>query len=148
MQFNEYLVKLIKTTRELENLDFFMGKAKLSKTEFRLMQEILVEREKGKGVISSELARRLGVTRSAISQVVTRLEERGIVKRVPSDTDKKIAYVELSEYTITLFEEQCARANVCIERVAAEFGEERLKNLIKENEELFAVFRKINAEKN
>jgi DNA-binding MarR family transcriptional regulator len=48
-------------------------------------------------LISTRLADRLGITRSAISQIVGKLEECGAVRRVPDAVDRKIAYVELTE---------------------------------------------------
>lgn len=143
MEINKYLVKLIQSIKDMESLNLFMGGAQLSKTEFRLLQEIVMEEEKGNKIISSELARRLGITRSAISQIVTKLEEKNIVRRVGSDTDKKIAYIELSEYTMEIFEKQCREANAIMERVVAEFGEEKLQKLFKANDEFAAVLNKV-----
>lgn len=133
MEINEYLVKFFQIVREMENLDFFSGVSKLSRTEFRLLREIVMEEEKGKMIISSELARRLGITRSAVSQIVTKMEERGIVQRVDSPTDRKIAYIRLSESSLAVFEEQCKEANGIMRQVIAELGEEKMK-------ELFAAF--------
>ena len=130
MEINEYLVKLFCITKSMEGIDLFADAAKLSKTEFRLIREILLEREKGAEIISSELARRLGITRSAISQIVTKLEERNIVCRVDSPTDKKIAYIRLSEHALAVFEEQCMQANIIINRVVEKMGAERMNTLI------------------
>lgn len=143
MEINNYLVKLIETAKGLEKLDFFMGKATLSKTEFRLLQEVVIEQEKGKDIISSELARRLGVTRSAISQIVTKLERENIVKRTASETDRKIAYIRLSDYASSMFMQQCERANSAMEELVAMFGEERLDRFITEYDELCKAFCKI-----
>lgn len=146
MEINSYLIKLLQIAKELEGIDFFLGKAELSKTEFRLLREVIVERDKGKDIISSELARRLGVTRSAVSQIVTKLEEKNIVKRTASSTDKKIAYIQLSEYSASLFEEQCRSANSFIERAIEEFGEQRLQNLFSEYDAMLKICCKIKKE--
>ena len=143
MEINEYLVKLFQTIKEMEELNLFADTAKLSKTEFRLIREILLEREKGKGIISSELARRLGITRSAISQVVTKLEGQGIVKRTPSPTDRKIAYIELSERSMGVFEDQCVNANKIIEQVVDELGEEKMQTLISAYDEFLEAFSRV-----
>lgn len=146
MEINEYLIKLIQTTKDMESLDLFPEASKLSKTEFRLLREIIMERERGNGIISSELSRRLGITRSAISQIVTKMEERGIVRRVASPTDRKIAYVQLSEASLALFEEQCAQANRLVERVTEEFGKERICALIEQYDELSAIVERVRKE--
>lgn len=143
MEINEYLIKLINAAKELENLDFFMGKATLTRTEFRLVQEVVEESERGKNIISSELARRLGITRSAISQIVTKLEQKNIVKRTAAKYDKKIAYICLSDYAATMFRKQCENANAIMEEIEARFGKERLEKFMAEYDELREVFRDV-----
>ena len=131
MEINEHLIKFIQITKDMENLDLFADAAKLSRTEFRMIREILMEREKGKDIISSELARRLGITRSAVSQVVTKLEARNIVMRTDAPNDRKIAYVRLTEHSLSVFEEQCAQANAIMECVSATLGEKKIDELVK-----------------
>ncbi len=130
MEINEYLIHFIRVAKEMEDLNLFSDAARLSRTEFRMIREILMEREQGRDIISSELARRLGITRSAVSQVVTKLESRGIVMRTAAPDDKKIAYVRLTEHSISVFEEQCAQANVVMEYVGKKLGEKKMKNLL------------------
>lgn len=130
MEINEYLLKLFRTIKDMEELNLFPEAAKLTKTEFRLIREIVLEEERGKCIISSELARRLGITRSAISQIVSKLEARDIVRRIDSPTDKKIAYIRLSDRAISIFEEQCKQANEIIGRVVEKMGEKKLHALI------------------
>ncbi len=143
MEINEYLVKFFQIEKELEDVELFAQKSKLSDTEFRMIREILLEREKGKDIISSELARRLGITRSAVSQIVTKLEKQGIVRRTASDTDRKIAYVRLSDHAIAVFEEQCAYANGIIEEVVAEFGVDKMDELIASCKALSRTFTQV-----
>lgn len=142
MEINKYFVRMLQSIKTLDGIDFFMGKAKLSQTEFRLILEVILEREKGRDIISSELARRLGITRSAVSQIVTKLEERDIVKRVASPTDRKIAYVQLSDSAISIFNEQLSHLNQVMDSVLQEYGEERLQSLLQEYDEFAKAFRR------
>ncbi len=139
METNEYLVKLFKVIKDMESLDLFSDAAKLSKTEFRLVREVVMEGKEGKDIISSELARRLGITRSAVSQVVTKLEQRDVVKRTAAPDDRKIAYIRLSDRSMAIFEEQCKQANAIIEAVVEELGDEKIRKLIAEYEEFSAA---------
>ena len=111
MENGKYLNKLILTVKFLEELNMLPANANLTQTEFRLIREIVVEREAGNQIISSEIARRLNITRSAVSQLVTKLEKRGIVKRMASPTDRKIFYVVLTESSIAVFKRQCDEVN-------------------------------------
>ena len=139
MEINEYLVKSFEVLGSMENVDFFAGVNNLSRTEFRLLREVILESEKGKNIISSELARRLGITRSAVSQIVTKMEQRGIVKRVASPTDRKIAYICLSESTMAVFEEQCRHANETMQRIVDIYGEDKIRIFFEEYDALRKV---------
>lgn len=135
MEINEYLLKFICISKRMEETDLFADAAKLSKTEFRLIREILMEAENGRKIISSELARRLGITRSAVSQIVGKLESRGIVKRTAAPDDRKIAYIELSDHSLAVYEEQCRQANEIMEAVAAKLGKNKMDRLVAGYEE-------------
>ena len=143
MEINKYLVKLIQVIKDMEELNLFSDAAQLTRTEFRLLQEIAIEREKGKEIISSELARRLGVTRSAVSQIVTKLEKEDIVKRTAAPDDKKIAYVCLSDRALGMLEEQTRYANAVLEQTAIEYGEEALETLLRSYDRFVEVIGRV-----
>lgn len=132
IEINEYLLKLFHLVKDLGDIDFFWGKAKLSRTEFRILWEVANEQCEGRDIISSELARRIGITRSAVSQIVAKLEKNGIVKRVGSEYDRKIAYIRLTDEAKETFLQQARQANEFADRVLAEFGKERLDKLLAE----------------
>lgn len=146
MESGKYLNKLILTVKFMEGIDMMPTNANLTQTEFRLIREIVMEREAGNQIISSELARRLNITRSAVSQLVTKLEKRGIVKRAASPTDRKIFYVVLSDASLAVFNQQCSEANKLINQVVGEFGKEKTDKLIELAEEFAAVFDKLRKE--
>lgn len=135
IEINEYLLKLFHLVKDLGDIDFFWGKAKLSRTEFRILWEVANEQCEGRDIISSELARHIGITRSAVSQIVAKLEKNGIVKRVGSEYDRKIAYIRLTDEAKETFMQQARQANEFAERVLAEFGRERLDKLLDESRE-------------
>ena len=143
MEINEYLIKCFQLMRNMENIDFFAGAHELSRTEFRLLREVILEEEKGMNIISSELARRLGITRSAVSQIVTKMEKDGIVTRVDSPTDRKIAYICLSQNARAVFEEQCKEANATMERIVEEIGEEKVNQFFSLYDELRKAIDKV-----
>jgi DNA-binding MarR family transcriptional regulator len=61
------------------------------------MNEIVYATGTGERLISTQLASRLGITRSAVSQIVAKMEKDGALRRVPDAVDRKIAYVELTD---------------------------------------------------
>lgn len=145
MVLNEYLIKFLNVIKDVDCLNLFNDSAKLTKTEFRLLREVLIEGESGHDVISSELARRLGITRSAVSQIVSKLEKQKIVVRVPSAVDKKIAYIRFSEQAYAVFEEHCHQANHLLEEVVSELGTDKMDMLVSSFQELINAVKRIRA---
>ena len=96
-QNEEYLLRIFSILKYMENISLVNKKTCLNDSELRLLGEIFTAKREGKRLISTQLADRLNITRSAISQMVNKLEKGGIVKRVPDAVDRKIAYIELSE---------------------------------------------------
>ena len=82
------------------------------------------------------------MTRSAISQIVNRLEEEGVLIRVADDTDKKIAYIELSEGIMDMYKEDLEIAAQFLGDIVEEFGEEKFDTLCTLFEELKTLMRK------
>ena len=66
------------------------------------------------------------------------MEKDGVVNRVASPTDRKIAYIKLSNNSRAVFEEQCKEANETISRIVAEVGEDKVKAFF----DLYEEFRK------
>ena len=84
----------------------------------------------GKRIISTQLASRLGVTRSAVSQMVNKLEARGIVKRVPDEVDRKIAYIELSSAALTYYNEEKGVCCSLVGEVIDKLGVDKVDKLL------------------
>lgn len=104
-QNSEYLHKLFGMMREIQSAMVMQQNDTFNSTEIRLMNEVIYAQAKGNRLISTKLADRLGITRSAVSQIVAKLEECGAVRRVPDAVDRKIAYVELTEEIMTKYKD-------------------------------------------
>lgn len=139
----EYLNKIFNFVKKMEVLEFTKPSAQFNHSEMRLLGEVLrVERE-GKRVISTQLATRLGVTRSAISQMVNKLEDRGIIKRVPDDVDRKIAYVELSESAKKSYKNEFANCCDLVGQLTEKMGKEKLDEFLELGTEFIATVAEI-----
>lgn len=120
----EYLRLAFKTLKRCGGLDLSSQNVNFNDSEMRLIGEVLEAKRQGERLISSEIARRLGLTRSAISQIVNRLVEKGAVKRVGDDIDRKIAYIETTDEMFEQYNQDRARSAERLGRVVEEFGEE------------------------
>jgi len=70
-----------------------LGALGLTVSSFRLIGEVMREPD---GIRQAELARRLGVRPPTVSAAVGRLEERGLVRRIPDPDDPRARRVCLS----------------------------------------------------
>ena len=83
----------------------------------------------GNPIISTQLATRLGITRSAVSQIVNRLEEQGVLRRLAADDDKKIAYVEIDETVAKTYKNEIEKCYDIVEAVVRDYGEKKFEQL-------------------
>ncbi len=139
-----YLGKIQNMTRTMQNVVFVRGKKSFNNSEMRMLEEIVAADKKGERLISTELADKVGVTRSAISQMVNRLSAKGLVKRVPDDVDRKIAYIELDGKAKEMYLAQRKKMGEVVNKVINDFGVDKANQMIKLVEEFSdSVYRNV-----
>ena len=138
----EYLTKIFKLIRAREEIVFVDKRTYFNKTELRLISEVIGAKAEGKRVISTQLASRLGITRSAVSQIVNRLGKNGVIKRVSSDKDKKIAYIELSSAILDTYGEDIENSKRFVGAIVEEFGEENFNRLCELTQSFVSLVKK------
>ncbi|MBQ7948993.1 MAG: MarR family transcriptional regulator [Clostridia bacterium] len=135
----KYLNDIFTMMRNMDNLTVADKDTRFNSTELRLLGEILAAKYVGKRLISTQLAKLLGITRSAISQIVNRLEEQGIVKRVADEVDRKIAYIEITEETLETYGEDL---KICVDfvgRCVKKFGVAKFNEMCEAFEQFCAL---------
>ncbi|MFM1654960.1 MarR family winged helix-turn-helix transcriptional regulator [Brevibacillus sp. B_LB10_24] len=65
----------------------------LTPSEIHTIDAIGIER----GVLMSELANRLQITKGAVTQLIVRLEDKNLVKRTPNPIDSRSVIVSLTD---------------------------------------------------
>ena len=129
-QVNEkYLNAVFSMMKKRDGIMVADKKTRFNDTELRLISEVLSAKQGGNRLISTQLATKLGVTRSAISQIVNRLEETGVLKRVPDAVDRKIAYIEVTEETMDSYRADMKICGDFVGRVVERFGDEKFKQM-------------------
>lgn len=126
----EYLRKIFVMFREVEVAVSAQRHEKYNNTEVRLMNEIVYTTGMGERVISTQLASRLGITRSAVSQIVAKLEGEGVLRRVPDEVDRKIAYVELSERSMDTYRALIQDYTDFVGKVVAYMGVSKMDKML------------------
>lgn len=140
MEANRLLQELYSIARRLESAQLFNHAFPFNNTEMQLIKEILRAKETGGRMISSRLAKVLGITRSAVSQMVSKLEAKNVVKRVPDDKDRKIAYIELSDTARAQYEDMKGRVNAILSSVIGVLGDEKVETFVKSAHEFVDAF--------
>ena len=115
--------------KEINSLVIADKATRFNNTEMRLLSEIIAARYVGKRLISTQLAQLLGITRSAVSQIVNRLETQGVVKRVADDVDRKIAYIEITEETLKTYGDDLKVCVDFVDRGVQRFGVDRFEKM-------------------
>ena len=132
----KYLYMVFSMLKKRENLTISTRKTHFSDTELRLIAEVLSAKYEGRRLISTQIAKLLGVTRSAISQIVKNLEKEGVVKRVPDAVDRKIAYIEVTQETMATYDADLKACASFIGGAVERYGEEKFLNMC----EMFGQF--------
>ena len=125
----KYLNGLFVMMKNMDNLTLADRSTHFNSTELRLLGEILAAKYVGKRLISTQLATLLGVTRSAVSQIVNRLEAQGIVKRVADEVDRKIAYIDVTDQMLETYGNDLKVCTDFIGKCAEKFGTERFDEM-------------------
>ncbi len=125
----KYLNSIFTMMKNMDNLSIADKSTRFNNTEMRMIGEIMASRYVGKRLISTQLAQLLGITRSAVSQIVNRLEAQKILKRVADEVDRKIAYIEITDEALETYGKDL---EVCVDfvgRVVDKFGVEKFNNM-------------------
>lgn len=125
-----------------EDLFFADKQTSLTRTEKRMLFEILFAKQHGERLISTQLAKRMGVTRSAVSQMVMRLEKAGIISRSPVEGDKKTAYVDVTDGALKKYAKEMDDYLQGLDELIQTFGVERFENMFTSFMEFCALAQK------
>ena len=136
---DKYLNDIFTMMKFMDNMTISDQAMRFNSTEMRLIGQILEFRYVGKRLISTQLAHLLGITRSAVSQIVNRLEKEGVLCRVPDEVDRKIAYIELTEDALVAYKEDLTLSKAFIGRTVEKYGEEKFNALVENFVDFFTI---------
>lgn len=143
---DRYLSAIFALQKRNDALVVSTKKSRFNDTELRLLGEIILAEREGKRVISTQIAKRLGITRSAVSQIVNRMERDGVVKRVPDAVDRKVAYIVMTEETLTAYQAELKEVKTFIGKAVKDYGVEKFNQLCQMMDEFLDVIEKEKAE--
>ena len=78
---------------------------------------------------ATELGERTNLLKSQINHILTNMEQRGLIQRTRSTTDKRVVYVQLSEEGRRVYAREHAGVMEILNAVYEEFGSEKTREL-------------------
>ena len=128
---NELIVDIFKNILDLEEKYHQLHGIELSMTEIHTLDSI----QKNKTKPMSDVAKSLNVTQGTLTTTVKRLEQKGFVKRVKDEKDRRINRLELQEAAYVVLE------------IHHQFHEEMIDGVLKQgvdNPELIKSIKNLN----
>lgn len=137
---NDILQRIYGFIQKMTLFTNFNRKHPFTDTEFRLLREVLIASQENRKIISSELAKTLGLTRSAISQTITKLIKSNIIQRTPSKTNRKIAYIELTDKSLQHCKNIKAEVDRRINHFIQRLGQDKVIKFLNFSDVFVSVF--------
>jgi len=88
---------------------------------------------------SSELAEVFEVKKSAITAIINRLWEKGLIQRTRDENDRRVVYLTLTEKGTALFDKTEERIHKLVESLINKFDETEIKQFLNTFEKLNQV---------
>lgn len=138
---NNIAAELIEGLMEFKNcsqrpyLKYFDKLTARDMAVFFAMKRILDENPKLEQVGLAEIGKHIAVSKSAVTQNVNRLEDRGLIERVILKSDRRATYVRFTDYGNTVFNEEKKNIELFMNMVVKRMGKENSEafvNLLKE----------------
>ncbi|WP_083318228.1 MarR family winged helix-turn-helix transcriptional regulator [Floricoccus tropicus] len=120
-------LKLQWTFREVEkNYNKILEHFDLSESRFVIM--MYLSRAEENQLLSSELAERLGVSKATISKILKKMEEKNLIEKIPSKTDKRSTYIKLTEEGLKKLKYFLPYNYKAVDQLFSNFSEKELEN--------------------
>ncbi|MEH6995718.1 MarR family transcriptional regulator [Neobacillus drentensis] len=88
---------------------------------------------------SSELAEAFDVNKSAITAIINRLADRGLIDRTRDENDRRVVYLTLSEKGNELHNKTQEKVHLLVESFITQFDETEITNFINTYEKLALI---------
>ena len=103
--------------------------ADLSFNEVMICGMLYRQQEANTPLTATELGERTNLLKSQINHILTNMEQRGLIERTRSTTDKRVVYVQLSSEGRAVYTQEHTRVMEILDAVYREFGSEKTREL-------------------
>jgi DNA-binding MarR family transcriptional regulator len=102
--------------------------------------------QKSKECTSSELAEAFEVNKSAITAIINRLADRGLIERTRDENDRRVVYLTLSDNGKELHQKTQEKVHLLVESFITQFDEAEITNFINTYEKLALILTNLKKE--
>jgi DNA-binding MarR family transcriptional regulator len=88
---------------------------------------------------STELADAFEVNKSAITAIINRMADRGLIQRTRDENDRRVVYLTLTKEGSTLYENCQEKVQQLVESIITQFDETEITNFINTYEKLAQI---------
>ena len=111
----------------------------MPRSEIMMLKVINLDTSKTEGVTISALSERLKISKSAVSQMINVLEDKGYVERITTKNDRRIVYVRLTEIGEQSLEKSLRSLLESLNQVFVRMGEEDTETLLRLLNKLYVI---------
>lgn len=115
----------------------------VSCSELSLLKVIYQSEQENKKINVTELSANLKMTKSAVSQLISKLEKKSLIKRKINIFDKKINYITLTEQAKVSYENSQKKYSEIVNKVLEKMGENDSKDLSRLLEKLSGIIKNL-----
>lgn len=106
------------------SIKYFPKRNGINYTETLIMTGLAISEESGKMICVSDVAQHLRVTKSAASQMLEKLEEKGLIRKYRKENNKKTVYVKLTDEALKQCDERKRKLSDMIDMLSKEMGDD------------------------
>lgn len=111
----------------------------MPRSEIMMLKVINLDTSKTEGVTISALSERLKISKSAVSQMINVLEDKGYVERITTKNDRRIVYVRLTEIGEQSLEKSLRSLLESLNQVFVRMGDEDTETLLRLLNKLYVI---------
>jgi DNA-binding MarR family transcriptional regulator len=115
------------------------SEGEIPRSELKMLKMIRMNSTEAEGVKISTLSELLNISKSAVSQMINALEDKGYVERVTTKNDRRVVYVRLTGDGEACFTKQIQAFLHGMDKIFAKMGEEDTEELLRLLEKLYTI---------
>ena len=111
----------------------------IPRSELKMLKMIKMNSSETEGVKVSTLSELLDISKSAVSQMINALEDKGYVERVTTKNDRRVVYVRLTENGKERLAKELRAFLQGMDKIFTKMGEEDTEELLRLLEKLYTI---------